>query len=99
MKFSLPFVAAGYVVVVSVVVVVADDHAGGLAFYVVEVLRRGAYDSILVDRVVVAEGRALEDAGVRLDDAMVADGDTGFDVGEGSYFHVLTQLGCGVNVC
>ena len=80
------------------VVVVANDHAGGIACFVVEILRRGTDDRVLVNEVAAAHGRTTEDTGMCLDGTIVANDHTILDVGKGFYGDVSTQFGFGVYV-
>ncbi len=89
----------GYDYVLTEAVVIAYDHVGLVAFHVMEILRRCADDSVLVNNVTASHRRTFEDAGVRHDDTIIANGYTFFDVGERFHFNVLTEFGLGVNVC
>ena len=80
------------------VVVVADDYARGIACFVVEILRRGTDDRVLVNEVAAAHGRTTEDTGMCLDGTIVANDYTVLDVGKGFYSDVSTQFGFGVYV-
>ena len=80
------------------VVVVADDYARGIACFVVEILRRGTDDRVLVNEVAAAHGRTAEDTGMCLDGTIVANDHTILDVGKGFYGDVSTQFGFGVYV-
>ena len=80
------------------VVVVADDYARGIACFVVEILRRGTDDRVLVNEVAAAHGRTAEDTGMCLDGTIVANDHTVLDVGKGFYSDVSTQFGFGVYV-
>ena len=80
------------------VVVIADDYAGGIACFIVEILRRGTDDRVLVNEVAAAHGRTTEDTGMCLDGTIVANDHTVLDVGKGFYGDVSTQFGFGVYV-
>lgn len=80
------------------VVVVTDDYLRGIASFVVEILRRGTDDGVLVNEIAAAHGRTAEDAGMGLDGTVVANDHTVFDVGKGFDSDVSTQLGFGVYV-
>ena len=80
------------------VVVVANDHTGGIACFVMEILRRGTDDRVLVNEVAAAHGRTAEDTGMCLDGTIVANDHTVLDVGKGFYGDVSTQFGVGVYV-
>ena len=74
--------------ILTYLVVVAYHYVGGFAFHVMEVLWLGADDGIVVDMVAGTDGGAVEDGGVRFDDAVVADDHVLLYVGEGSYLNV-----------
>lgn len=80
------------------VVVVADDYARGIACFIVEILRCGTDDRVLVNEVAAAHGRTAEDTGMCLDGTIVANDHTILDVGKGFYGDVSTQFGFGVYV-
>ena len=80
------------------VVIVADDYAGGIACFVVEILRRGTDDRVLVNDVAATHGRTAEDTGMCFDGTIVANDHTVLDVGKGFYGDVSTQFGFGVYV-
>ena len=80
------------------VVVIANDHAGGISCFVVEILRCGTDDRVLVNEVAAAHGRTAEDTGMCLDGTIVANDHTVLDVGKGFYGDVSTQFGFGVYV-
>ena len=73
-------------------VVVADDECGLLAL-VGEVLGRGTEHGILIDGVATTDARAIHQADVRVDGAVVTDDDVVLDVGEGIDRHTGTDLG------
>lgn len=91
--------AAGDNHILADTVIVADNDLRLVAFHEMEVLRRGAYDRVLVDNIAASHSGAFENAGVRFDDAVVANDYTLLNAGKRAYFHVLTQFGFGVNVC
>ena len=62
-----------------------------------ERLGLGTDDNVLIDDVARAHGGAVEDAGMRLDDAVVADGDIAFDVGKGMNLYVFPDFGSGID--
>ena len=73
-------------------VVVADDE-GGLLALVGEVLGRGTEHGILIDGVATTDARAVHQADVRVDGAVVTDDDVILDVGEGIDRHTGADLG------
>ena len=73
-------------------VVVADDERGLLAL-VGEVLGRGTQHGILIDGVATTDARAIHQADVRVDGAVVTDDDVVLDVGEGIDRHTGADLG------
>ena len=73
-------------------VVVADDERGLLAL-VGEVLGRGTEHGILIDGVATTDARAIHQADVRVDGAVVTDDDVVLDVGEGIDRHTGADLG------
>ena len=73
-------------------VVVADDE-GGLLALVGEVLGRGAEYGILIDGVATTDTRAVHQADMRVDGAVVTDDDVVLDVGEGIDRHTGADLG------
>lgn len=85
--------------VLSDVVFVADDDVCRLSFFVVEVLRNGADDGVLIDLVPLAEGGSFQDGGMRHDDTVVTDDHVLFHVGERTDFHVFPDFGVGVDEC
>ena len=91
--------AAGNHHVLADVVVVAYHYVGGLSLNIVEILGSGTDNSILVNGVAAAQGGSFENGGMGLDDAVVANHRVSFDVGEGAYLYIVSQLSLGVNVC
>ena len=91
--------AAGNHHVLADVVVVANHYVGGLSLHIVEILGSGTDNSILVNGVAAAQGGSFENGGMGLDDAVVANHRVSFDVGEGAYLYIVSQLSLGVNVC
>ena len=80
------------------VVVVTDNYMGGIASFVVEILRRGTDDGVLVNEIAAAHGRTAEDTGMCFDDTIIAYYHAVFDVGKRFDGDVSTQLGFGVYV-
>ena len=91
--------AAGNYHVLADVVVVAYHYVGGLSLHIVKILGSGTDNSILVNGVAAAHGGTFENGDMGLDDAVVANHRIGFDVGEGAYLYIVSQLSLGVNVC
>lgn len=80
-------------------IVRANDHAARCAGNIVQILRLTAYDGILIDLRAAAERRAGEDAGIGVDDAIVANNDIAFYISEGTNLYITPYLRAGVNVC
>ena len=80
-------------------IVVAYLNVGGRAFYVMEVLWLGSDHGVLMDDVVVSYGCSGENGHMRHDDAIVANHNVFFNIGEWLDFYVFPQLCLGVYVC
>ena len=79
-------------------VVVANDEFG-LGAIVIKVLWNGSEHRTLKDLVVVSHSSASKNTGKGIDNAVVANDNIIFDVGEGIYFAVVTNLYIGGNFC
>ena len=79
-------------------VVVANDEFG-LGAIVIKVLWNGSEHRTLKDLVVVSHSSACKNTGKGIDNAVVANDNIVFDVGEGIYFAVVTNLYIGGNFC
>ena len=73
-------------------VTLANDDTRAMTYGVAETLGHSTDDSILVDVVVGTDFYTFEDAGVRHDDAVVADDSSTLNVSKWIYLHILPYL-------